>query len=82
MSYSERIQVFSLGQGQGHLTKKMIAIATKTGHWVFTLQVRTVRDVTWRKLVFGTCFFHTIIQKRKKFCLLGWNIKNEFNDSY
>ncbi|EEH55878.1 flagellar outer dynein arm heavy chain gamma [Micromonas pusilla CCMP1545] len=49
--------------------------------WVNQDMLDAVGRYEWRQMLFVMCYMHSIVQERRKFGPIGWNILYEFNQS-
>jgi dynein heavy chain len=49
--------------------------------WLNQDVLDTVSQPQWKSMLFALCFMHTVVQERRKFGPLGFNVPYEFNQS-
>jgi len=50
-------------------------------NWVSQDMLDAVSLFEWRQMLFVMCYMHSIVQERRKFGPIGWNVPYEFNQS-
>ena len=49
--------------------------------WVNQDMLDAVTQPQWKSMLYALCFMHTIVQERRKYGKIGWNVPYDFSES-